>query len=124
MYAGCSTNWSRRTSSWPGAPARSRRAGCGSYRPRTPSSHLAGLFVTFEGPEGAGKSTQVARLQERLGDRDVGVHREPGSTRLGDRVRELLLNGAAMNPEAEMFLFMAARAELVGERILPALDRG
>ena len=52
------------------------------------------------------------------------VHREPGSTRLGDRVRELLLNGAAVNPEAEMFLFMAARAELIGERILPALRRG
>ena len=85
---------------------------------------MAGLLLTFEGPEGAGKSTQVARLQEQLRDRDVEVHREPGSTRLGDRVRELLLNGAAVNPEAEMFLFMAARAELIGERILPALRRG
>jgi dTMP kinase len=85
---------------------------------------LAGLFVTFEGPEGAGKSTQVARLRERLSHPDVEVHREPGSTRLGDRVRELLLNGAAINPEAEMYLFMAARAELIGERIFPALRRG
>jgi dTMP kinase len=85
---------------------------------------LAGLLLTFEGPEGAGKSTQVARLEERLRDRDLEVHREPGSTRLGDRVRELLLNGAAVNPEAEMYLFMAARAELIGERILPALGRG
>ena len=85
---------------------------------------MPGLLITLEGPEGAGKSTQLELLRERLADRAVEVYREPGSTRLGDRVRELLLNGEAMNPEAEMFLFMAARAELVGERILPALDRG
>jgi dTMP kinase len=85
---------------------------------------LPGLLITLEGPEGAGKSTQLELLRERLADRAVEVYREPGSTRLGDRVRELLLNGEAMNPEAEMFLFMGARAELIGERILPALDRG
>jgi dTMP kinase len=85
---------------------------------------LAGLLITLEGPEGAGKSTQLELLRARLGDRPLEVYREPGSTRLGDRVRELLLNGEAMNPEAEMFLFMGARAELIGERILPALDRG
>ena len=85
---------------------------------------MAGLLITFEGPEGAGKTTQVAELRRRLADRDVEVHREPGSTELGDRVRDLLLNGAGMSPEAEMFLFMAARAELLAERVLPALDRG
>src|ERR1700736_3570043 len=85
---------------------------------------MAGLLITFEGPEGAGKTTQVAELRRRLADRDLEVHREPGSTELGDRVRDLLLNGAGMSPEAEMFLFMAARAELLAERVLPALDRG
>jgi dTMP kinase len=85
---------------------------------------MSGLLITFEGPEGAGKSTQVAMLGRRFGNRDVEVHREPGSTELGDRVRDLLLNGAAMSAEAEMFLFMAARAELVTERLRPALDRG
>jgi dTMP kinase len=85
---------------------------------------MAGLLITFEGSEGAGKSTQVAMLRRRFGDRDVEVHREPGSTELGDRVREVLLNGPAISPEAEMFLFMAARAELLAERVGPALDRG
>jgi dTMP kinase len=89
---------------------------------------MSGLLITFEGPEGAGKSTQVRLLRHRLAEAgsglDVEVHREPGSTELGDRVRDLLLNGAAMSAEAEMFLFMAARAELVAERLRPALDRG
>jgi dTMP kinase len=85
---------------------------------------MSGLLITFEGPEGAGKTTQVAELRRRLADRDVEVYREPGSTELGDRVRDLLLHGAAVSPEAEMLLFMAARAELLARRILPALDRG
>jgi dTMP kinase len=85
---------------------------------------MSGLLITFEGPEGAGKTTQVAQLRRRLADRDVEVHREPGSTELGDRVRGLLLNGGVMSPEAEMFLFMAARAELLAERVRPALERG
>jgi dTMP kinase len=85
---------------------------------------LPGLLLTLEGPEGAGKSTQLELLRERLGDRSVEVYREPGSTRLGDRIRELLLNGEPVSPEAEMYLFMAARAELIRERVRPALDRG
>ena len=85
---------------------------------------MPGLLITFEGPEGAGKSTQAARLRERLAGRDVELYREPGSTELGDRVRELLLDGGGMSPETEMFLFMVARAELVAQRIAPALLRG
>lgn len=85
---------------------------------------MPGLLITLEGPEGAGKSTQLELLRERLGDRSVEVYREPGSTRLGDRIRELLLNGEPVSPEAEMYLFMAARAELIRERVRPALDRG
>jgi len=85
---------------------------------------MSGRLITFEGSVGAGKTTQVAELRQRLADRDVEVHREPGSTELGDRVRELLLNGGVMSPEAEMFLFMAARAELLAERVRPALERG
>ena len=85
---------------------------------------MPGLLITFEGPEGAGKSTQVARLRERLADRDVEVYREPGGTALGDRIRELLLNGEPMHANTEMFLFMAARAELIAQRLEPALLRG
>ena len=85
---------------------------------------MAGLLITFEGVEGAGKSSQVGLLRERLRGRDVEVYREPGSTELGDRMREVLLSGAAMSAEAEMYLFMAARAELLAERVRPALERG
>ena len=83
------------------------------------------MFVTFEGPEGAGKSTQVELLRTALVDRQPVVTREPGGTLLGERVRDLLLHsGIDMTPEAEMLLFMAARAELVGRVIGPALVQG
>lgn len=82
------------------------------------------LFVTFEGPEGAGKSTQVELLRTALANSSPLVVREPGGTTLGERVRELLLHGASMSPEAEMLLFMAARAELLAELVRPALGEG
>jgi dTMP kinase len=83
------------------------------------------LFVTFEGPEGAGKSTQVELLRAALGDRAPVVTREPGGTPLGERIRDLLLHsGLEMAPEAEMLLFMASRAELVDRVIAPALAAG
>lgn len=83
------------------------------------------LFVTFEGPEGAGKSTQVELLRAALAERDPVVTREPGGTPLGERVRDLLLHsGLDMAAETEMLLFMAARAELVSRVIAPALAGG
>ncbi len=77
--------------------------------------------MTLEGPEGAGKSTQVELLRDALADLDPVVLREPGGTRLGEQVREIVLHGAAMAPAAEMYLFMSARAELLAEVIEPAL---
>jgi dTMP kinase len=86
---------------------------------------LPGLFITFEGPDGSGKSTQVELLARALSDRDPLVVREPGGTELGERIRELLLHRPeGMSAEAEMYLFMAARAELLETRIKPALAAG
>ena len=82
------------------------------------------LFITFEGPEGAGKSTQVELLRRALSDRDCLVVREPGGTPLGERVRDLLLHSGPMSAEAEMLLFMAARAELLARVVKPALASG
>lgn len=85
------------------------------------------LLVTFEGPEGAGKSTQLVRLADRL--RGAGVPhtttREPGGTPLGARVREVLLDpGLSIDPLPEFLLYSASRAQLVRDVIRPALDRG
>jgi dTMP kinase len=86
---------------------------------------MKGLLITFEGPEGAGKSTQVELLRAALADRAPVVTREPGGTPLGERLRDLLLHSDVdMTPEAEMLLFMAARAQLVGTVIAPALAVG
>ena len=88
-----------------------------------------GWFITFEGNEGCGKSTQIRRLTadlERAGRRVVGV-REPGGTPLGERIRHLLQHapeGAGMCAETELLLFAASRAQLVREVIRPALARG
>ncbi|MGI8633458.1 MAG: dTMP kinase [Solirubrobacterales bacterium] len=82
------------------------------------------MFVTFEGIDRSGKSTQAALLAKRLGDRALLV-REPGSTPVGERVREVLIDPAvAVDPTAELLLFCAARAQLVAERIRPALEEG
>jgi dTMP kinase len=90
---------------------------------------MPGVFISFEGSEGSGKSTQVRRLQHRLkklGRRVVGLH-EPGGTDLGEVIRQLLLHsrqGKSMLPETELLLFSASRAQLVGEVIAPALASG
>ncbi|MFO8027329.1 MAG: dTMP kinase [Opitutales bacterium] len=89
---------------------------------------MPGLFITFEGGEGCGKSTQIERLAERLRTEGRTVHqtREPGGTKLGEAIRNLLQHdeaGQGMCPESELLLFTAARAQLVREFILPALER-
>ena len=84
------------------------------------------MFVSFEGLDGSGKSTQVECLRAALeGDgHEVVTVREPGGTALGERIRELVLHGDEMTPWAEALLYAAARAELVAEVIEPALARG
>ncbi|HKT44789.1 MAG TPA: dTMP kinase [Gaiellaceae bacterium] len=84
------------------------------------------MFVTFEGVDGSGKSTQAELLRDALAaeGREVVLTREPGGTEVGERVRELVLNGPEMTPWAEAALFAAARAELVATVIRPALERG
>jgi dTMP kinase len=84
------------------------------------------VFVTFEGIDRAGKTTQAQLLKDALeGEgRSVLLTREPGGTPVGERLREVLLYGDGMAPWTEAALFMAARAELVHTVIAPALERG
>ena len=84
------------------------------------------MFVSFEGADGSGKSTQAELLRETLAaeGREVVLTREPGGTELGERARELVLNGPHMGAWAEAALYAASRAEHVEAVIRPALDRG
>ena len=90
---------------------------------------MPGLFVSFEGGEACGKSTQVARLirkLESLGHQVLSI-REPGSTQAGETIRNLLLHsdqGISLTPTAELLLFGASRAQLVEELIRPGLNAG
>ncbi|HEY1649423.1 MAG TPA: dTMP kinase [Terracidiphilus sp.] len=87
-----------------------------------------GLFITLEGLDGSGKTTQIKRLAAWLGKRGIPVvqTRQPGGTATGDRIRELLLDArsGALAPMAEMALMFADRAQAIAEVILPALDAG
>ena len=84
------------------------------------------MFVTFEGLDGSGKSTQARLLADALArdGRDVVATREPGGTAVGESIRRLLLEGGEVAPWTEAALFAAARAQLVEEVIAPALARG
>jgi dTMP kinase len=85
---------------------------------------MRGLFVTFEGIDRSGKTTQARMLADALGDEAIGV-REPGGTPAGERVREVLKDASVpLGAEAEALLFAAARAELVARVIRPALEEG
>jgi dTMP kinase len=87
-----------------------------------------GLLISFEGPEGSGKSTLIRSLAARLGARgvDVLVTREPGGTPVGERIRAVLLDPALSEllAETELLLMVASRAQLVREVVLPALAAG
>lgn len=83
------------------------------------------MFVTFEGPEGAGKSTVIRALAEQLSPgRQVLVTREPGDGPVGRQIREILLHGEHVEPRAELFLFLADRAQHVESIVQPALAAG
>jgi dTMP kinase len=89
---------------------------------------MKGTFITFEGGEGAGKSTLAKNVFEKLKSegKDVIFTREPGGTKFGEEIRALLLskNGFKIGPRAELFLFLAARAQHVEEVLHPALEAG
>ena len=89
---------------------------------------MKGLFITFEGIDGCGKSTQTALCRKWLEGmgREVLMVREPGGTKIGEKIRELLLDkkNSSMAPMTELFLFEAARAQIVEETIKPAIASG
>jgi dTMP kinase len=89
---------------------------------------MSGRFITFEGPEGSGKTSQIRVLRDFLAGKgfDVLVTREPGGTAIGDQIRSILHDhaNAAMIPATEILLFSASRAQLVAEVIRPALKQG
>lgn len=94
----------------------------------TLAAKLRGKFIVLDGPDGAGKTTQLKRLAAVLGDAglDVVTCRDPGGTAIGDRIRSVLLDHdlGLMDPTCEATLFMASRAQLLGEIIRPALRSG
>ena len=90
---------------------------------------MTGKFITFEGPEGSGKSTQVKRLVEKLEAQGIKVlcTREPGGTVTGEAIRNILQHDAVDEPlgeQAELLLFAASRAQLMDRVVLPVLERG
>ncbi len=94
-----------------------------------PKSKPNGILISFEGSEGSGKTSQIARLAQRLQKlkRDVVTVREPGGTEIGEQIRNIIVHnskGDEMTPETELLLFAAARAQLVREVMAPALVRG
>lgn len=86
------------------------------------------MFITLEGPDGSGKTTQVPRLAEYLRSRGLQVltTREPGGTPISDQVRQVIMSmkNQEMDPRTEILLFCAARAQLVNQLVRPALEQG
>lgn len=86
------------------------------------------MFITFEGPDGSGKTTQITALVRYLEAQGHTVYatREPGGTAIGDQIREVLhsLDNEAMHPHTEILLYAASRAQLVAEELRPRLERG
>jgi dTMP kinase len=91
-------------------------------------ANLAGKFIVLDGTEGSGKSTQTQLLRDRLiaAGLDVLQVRDPGTTRIGEQIRAILLNpdNAEMGMRAEMLLYMAARAQMITEVVIPAIETG
>lgn len=89
---------------------------------------MTGLFITFEGPDGAGKTTQINRLANEIAklNRKIVFTREPGGTRIGDKIRSIILDPehAEMTNQAEVLLYAASRAQHVHEKIIPAIHEG
>jgi len=89
---------------------------------------MQGIFISLEGGEGGGKSTQIVRLREKLEDlgKKVVITREPGGTAISEKIREILLDKANLNMaySTEVLLFQAARAQVYRELIIPALEMG
>lgn len=89
---------------------------------------MKGLFITFEGPDGSGKSTQIARLKEYLSSKgyEVLLVREPGGTRISEQIRNVILDtgNKGMDPICEAMLYAASRAQLTNQVIIPALKDG
>lgn len=87
-----------------------------------------GLFITFEGPDGSGKTTQIDRLKKFINNKgyDAVLTREPGGTKIGEKIRELILdkNNTEMDYMTEALLYAAARAQHVSQVIKPALEKG
>lgn len=88
--------------------------------------HTWGVFVTFEGPEGAGKSTAIKAVGDRLVEegRAVVLTREPGAGEVGQKIRQILLEGEGLDSRCELFLFLADRAQHVAKLVRPALENG
>ncbi len=90
---------------------------------------MPGILITFEGPEGSGKSTQIRLLSEKLKERGIEIlcTREPGGTKTGEAIRNILQHdevGEVLGDRAELLLFTASRAQLMNQMIIPSLDKG
>jgi len=110
------------------SPAYRARSASSGLAPQPWLGALAGRFIVFDGPDGSGKSTQFTRIMRMAREAGLAITevRDPGGTRIGERIRDVLLDPdhEEMDMRCELMLYMASRAQLVAERIRPALQRG